>query len=101
MGTVLGAVGWGVAGDAAQPALNPWPATPPDVYTVAETMIANTIWEWPAMRVLDRDTVEAIADYRVLVEALMSMYRTGVDVIDRTLLTQPAPDGEGTADCLI
>jgi ornithine cyclodeaminase len=53
------------------------------------------------MRVLDRETVEAIADYPMLVEALTSMYRAGVDVIDRALLTQPAPGGEGTADCLI
>lgn len=52
------------------------------------------------MLVIDRDKVNAIADYRVLVEALSEMYRKGVDALERQILTQPTPDG-GEADCLI
>lgn len=52
------------------------------------------------MLVIDRDKVNAIADYRELVAALTDMYRTGVDALERSILTQPAPDG-GEVDCLI
>jgi ornithine cyclodeaminase len=52
------------------------------------------------MLVIDRETVNAIADYRGLVGALTEMYRSGVDVLDRTILTQPTPSG-AEADCLI
>ncbi|MEZ5924222.1 MAG: ornithine cyclodeaminase family protein [Hyphomicrobiaceae bacterium] len=52
------------------------------------------------MFVIDRETVNAIADYRQLVAALTDMYRTGVDALERTILTQPAPKG-GENDCLI
>lgn len=52
------------------------------------------------MRVIDRDEVYAIADYRRLVDALAEMYRSGVDALERTILTQPGPDG-GETDCLI
>lgn len=52
------------------------------------------------MLVIDRETVNAIADYRALVAALTEMYRTGVDALERSILTQPAPEG-GENDCLI
>ena len=52
------------------------------------------------MLVIDRETVNRIADYRQLVAALTAMYRTGVDALERTILTQPAPKG-GENDCLI
>lgn len=52
------------------------------------------------MRVIDFDEVHRIADWGVLVEALTEMYRKGVDAIERSILTQPGPDGVEN-DCLI
>ena len=52
------------------------------------------------MLVIDRATVNKIADYAKLVEAITAMYRTGVDALERSILTQPAPQG-GENDCLI
>ncbi len=52
------------------------------------------------MRVIDGNEVHRIADWGQLVDALTAMYRNGVDALERSILTQPAPGG-GENDCLI